>query len=70
MGVRLNEQTGKFDNSELVDLLENGEAPAVSEPFFVFERLPTLTLLVQYRDTQAVPTTRRMDTRRIIGWVM
>lgn len=48
--LRLDPDTGAFDDGELQSFLENREALDVSEHFFVHERVPTLALLVRYRE--------------------
>jgi len=59
--LRLEDTTGAFDDSEVVEFLGSREALAVSERFFVHERVPTLVLVVQYRDAVTVPRTRRKE---------
>ena len=48
-----------FDDSELVAFLEDREALFVSEHFFTFQGLPTLALLVQYREPALGAEVRR-----------
>ena len=48
--LRLDPATGVFDDGVLQAFLEHREALDVSEHFFVHERVPTLALLVRYRE--------------------
>ena len=47
--LRLDAESGSFDDTEVVAFLAETEALAVSEHFFVFDGLPSLALVVQYR---------------------
>ncbi len=51
--LRINPETGVFDDSELQAFLEHHEALAVHEHFFLQEQVPTWALMVSYRDPTA-----------------
>jgi superfamily II DNA helicase RecQ len=56
--LRPDPATGAFDDSALVAFLENHEALAVHEHFYLHEQQPTWALLVSYRATPERPWSR------------
>ena len=57
--VRLNPDTGLFDDAELVSLQEAFDVVSVSEHTFVYCGVPTLALVLRYRERQEAGGARR-----------
>ena len=57
--VRLNPDTGLFDDAELVSLQEAFDVVSVSEHTFVYCGVPTLALVLRYRERQEPAGVRR-----------
>lgn len=65
--LRLDPETGFFDDGPIDALFAAHDALAVSEHFFVHEGAPTLALVVRDREVPAVPVAVRRDEARSGG---
>ncbi len=57
--VRLDPDTGLFDDEELVALQDTFDVVSVSEHTFVYCGVPTLALVLRYRERQEPAVARR-----------